>query len=216
MIVYAESNFIVELAFLRSECESCEELVALAEAGDIQLILPAFCGGEVYESMVRRSRDRKSLYDQLEREIQELSRSKPYSNIDETAGALIAVLSRSASEEKGRLDDALLRLIGISRLIPLTSDVLGLSVTYQGQFGLSPQDAIVFASIVSNLLPQNREDQKLFVTQNKGDFLNPAIANLLAANSCKLLFRFEDAVGYIRSILRSADNQPLSSSEPAG
>lgn len=200
MIVYAESNFILELAFLRRECESCEDLANMAQAGDIQLILPAFCGGELYESMVRRSRDRKALHNQLAAEIKELARSSPYSNIDETARALSAVLSQSASEEKARLDDTLLRLIGISSLIPLTSDVLALAIKYQGEFGLSPQDAIVFASLISDLEVQNREDQKLFVTRNTGDFLNPDIADLLASNSCKLLFKFTDAVGYIRSV----------------
>jgi len=208
MIVYAESNFIVELAFLRGECESCEDLAKLAEDNDIQLVLPAFCGGELYESMTRRSRDRKALHDQLAAEIKELSRSSPYSNIDETARALTAVLSQSASEEKGRLDDTLLRLIKISRLIPLTSDVLAHSIAYQDQFGLSPQDAIVFASVISDLETQNKDDQKLFVTQNKSDFLNPDAIELLLVNSCKLLFRFDDAVGYTQSVLRRADKQP--------
>ena len=206
MIVYAESNFIAELAFLRAECESCKEIAKLAEAGDIQLVLPAFCGGELYESMFRRSRDRKALHDQLAAEIKELSRSSPYSDIDETARALTTVLSESASEEKGRLDETLLKLINLSRLIPLTGEVLALSITYQDQFALSPQDAIVFASIVSDLQTQHEGHQKLFVTQNASDFLNPDITDLLAANSCKLLFRFDDAVGYTQFILRNADN----------
>lgn len=206
MIVYVESNFILELAFLRGESGHCEDLGQLAESGEIELMLPAFCGGEPYESMIRRSRSRKALHDQLAAEIKELSRSSPYSSIDETARSLTAILSQSASEEKSRLDATLLRLINISRLIPLTSDVLELSITYQAEYGLSPQDAIVLASVVSDLQAQDQEGEKLFVTQNKTDFLNPDIADLLADNSCKLLFRFEDAVGYTRSILRSANN----------
>ena len=35
MIVYVESNFVLELAFLRAEHESCEELLRLSESRDI-------------------------------------------------------------------------------------------------------------------------------------------------------------------------------------
>jgi hypothetical protein len=36
-------------------------------------------------------------------------------------------------------------------MIPLTNDVLAVSLTYQTQFHLSPQDAIVLASIMADL-----------------------------------------------------------------
>ncbi len=199
MIVYAESNFTLELAFLRPQSDSCEALARLAESGAIQLVIPAFCGGEPYESMVRRSKDRKSVRDQLTAEISELSRSAPYSNITQTAQTIIAILSRSVIEEKSRLDDTLLRLTKLARMIPLTSDVLAASLTYQTQFPLSPQDAIVLASITADLESVEPGLEKLFVTQNTSDFLNPDILELMSAYGCKLLFRFDNAVGYVKS-----------------
>lgn len=57
MIVYVESNFVLELAFLQEECAQAEEISKLAESGEIQLAIPAFSGGEPYERMIRRSRD---------------------------------------------------------------------------------------------------------------------------------------------------------------
>ena len=45
MIVYVESNFVLELAFLQEEYESCMELLRLAESRDIHLVLPAFSIG---------------------------------------------------------------------------------------------------------------------------------------------------------------------------
>ena len=42
MIVYVESNFVLELAFLQEEHEGCLELLSLSESGDICLVLPAF------------------------------------------------------------------------------------------------------------------------------------------------------------------------------
>ena len=65
MIVYVESNFVLELAFLQEEHESCLELLSLSEPGDICLVLPAFSIGEPYEAWVRRSKQRRGLYEQL-------------------------------------------------------------------------------------------------------------------------------------------------------
>ena len=49
MIVYVESNFVLELAFLQEEYESCLELLHLAESQAMHLVLPAFSVGEPYE-----------------------------------------------------------------------------------------------------------------------------------------------------------------------
>ncbi len=67
MIVYVESNFVLELAFLQEEYESCLELLHLAESEAIHLVLPAFSVGEPYEVWVRRSKQRRELRDQLRR-----------------------------------------------------------------------------------------------------------------------------------------------------
>ena len=50
MIVYLESNFVLELAFLQAEHEECSAILRLAETGEIRLVLPAFSIGEPYET----------------------------------------------------------------------------------------------------------------------------------------------------------------------
>lgn len=202
MIVYAESNFVLELAFLQEECEQAEQLVGLADSKEIQLIIPAFSGSEPYERMTRRKNTRQELHDRLAAEVRELKRSSPYIGIDETTRGLNVILSESASEEKARLDATLGRLTNISTMIPLTGDVLRTSIDYQSEFALGPQDAIVFASVVSHLQSQDSDAAKLLVTRNVRDFSNQDISDLLSRHSCKLLFRFTDAVGYIQSRLR--------------
>ena len=39
MIVYVESNFVLELAFLRAEHESCEELLSLSESRGLRCFI---------------------------------------------------------------------------------------------------------------------------------------------------------------------------------
>lgn len=70
------------------------------------------------------------------------------------------------------------------------------------RFALSPQDAIVFASLVSHLKSQTSEEGKIFVTKNKNDFVNPDIFDFLSSHNCKLIFKYMDAVGYIEDALR--------------
>ena len=69
MIVYIESNFVLELAYLRGEHECCTELLLLSEAGDIALALPAFSIGEPYEAWVRRSKKRERLHRELDEDF---------------------------------------------------------------------------------------------------------------------------------------------------
>jgi hypothetical protein len=81
MIVYVETNFILEMAFLRDECAACQELIALAERKNIRLILPSFCVGEPYEAATRRWKQRREFREKLEAEIRELARSQPYAKV---------------------------------------------------------------------------------------------------------------------------------------
>jgi hypothetical protein len=79
MIVYVESNFILELA----------------ESNEIELVLPAFSIGESYEAWVRHSKRRKITYDTLVIEISELSRSKPYKHFSEKFKEINEILLKS-------------------------------------------------------------------------------------------------------------------------
>ena len=63
MIVYLESNFVLELAYLQEEHESAEEILKLAEEDRIRLVLPAYSVGEPYDSWVRRSKQRTELHE---------------------------------------------------------------------------------------------------------------------------------------------------------
>jgi hypothetical protein len=57
MIVLAESNFVLELAFQQEEQDEVERLVVMAEAREVELVIPACALFEPYET---RKRGRKS------------------------------------------------------------------------------------------------------------------------------------------------------------
>ena len=206
MIVYIESNFVLELAFLQEEHESCEELLGLSESEDIHLVLPAFSIGEPYEAWVRRSKQRQGLHEQLSTTINELSRSRPYQDSSQEFQELTNLLLSSVEQEKDRLDETLERILQTIDVIPIGLSSIRAAITFQKNRRLSPQDSIVYASILEHLADldhQATESRGLrcFITKNSRDFVNPDIENDLAEYDCKLLTKFADGLGYISSEL---------------
>lgn len=61
MNIYVETNFVLELAFVQEEYESCEQIIGLCEAGSATIVLPAFCIAESYEKLIRRAKRRKQI-----------------------------------------------------------------------------------------------------------------------------------------------------------
>jgi len=198
MIVYVESNFVLELAYLRDEQESCEEILALAQAQKVQLVLPAFSVGEPYESWVRRSKQRAELLDKLTAEIKELARSKPYADSAQEFHEITNALRRSAGEEKRRLDDAMNRVLESALVAPIGRDTLRSAIDLQRTRNLSPQDSIVYASVLSHVKTAS-EEPKCFLTKNSKDFANPDVYNDLTRYDCKLLTSFKSGLGFVQA-----------------
>jgi predicted nucleic acid-binding protein len=197
MIVCVESNFILELAFMREEHESCSVLLTLAESHNIELVLPAFSIGEPYEVWVRRYKQRKELHNKLSTEIQELSRSKPYQESSKEYQELTSFLIKTGEEEKRRLDESLDRILNIAKVIPIGLNTIRAAINYQKILSLSPQDSIVYASIIDYLAGASG-NPGCFITKNSKDFANPDIKNELVSYNCRLLTTFKDGLGYIR------------------
>ena len=198
MIVYVESNFVLELAYLQEEHGCCSELLGLAESDAIGLALPAFSIGEPYETLVRRSKKRERLHSELDDELRELSRSRPYEESSEEFRELASLLIKSVEEEKSRLDGALERILETVEVLSIGPNAKN-AITFQKKYALSPQDSIVYSSIRHHLTTTD-EEMRCFITKDK-DFADPDIQNELRSHNCKFLTNFTDGLGYIRSQL---------------
>jgi len=197
MNVYVESNFVLELTLLQEEHESCERILALSERGRIQFIIPAYSFAEPNEPLGRRERDRKELARQVENELSQLARSIPYKTESTAFQEVVSLLRRIGSEERQRFAVIRDRLLQSAEVIPLDAAVLASAATCERQFGLSPQDALVFASIVQHL--KENPAAACFLTLNSKDFDDIDLRKTLALYNCKLLFSFSDGYGYIQS-----------------
>jgi predicted nucleic acid-binding protein len=108
--------------------------------------------------------------------------------------------SPTSSTKDTRLDEALDRILRIAEVIPIGLSTIRSAIALQRSRSLSPQDSIVYASILAHLA-ETSEDLRCFITKNSKDFVNPDIENDLATHTCRLLTKFGDGLGYIRSRL---------------
>lgn len=201
MIVYVESNFVLELAFLQEEHESCEKFLRLSESKDIHLVLPAFSIGEPYETWVRRLKQRQGLHEQLSTTIGELSRSRPYQESSQEFQDLTNRLLSSVKQEKSRLNKTLERILQTVEVIHINLSIIREAIKFQESRDLEPQDSIVYASIIEHLTTASR-GLRCFITKDKDFVANPDIKSDLTAYHCQLLTKFADGLGYIRNQLK--------------
>ena len=198
MNVYVETNFVLELALLQEEHQPCESLLNLCGSGRAQLILPAYSLAEPYETLIRRDRNRNQLAGTVEGELNQLGRSAPYKAAIDPLRAVISLLARSGSEERQRLERVRETILNIAEIIPLGSEVLSAASNYETQHGLSPQDSIVFASILWHL-NTSRSAVNCFINRNPKDFGDPDLKDVLDKYDCRILFDFSDGLGYVQS-----------------
>ena len=196
MTVFAETNFLLELAYQQEEHESCEEILALAEAGRIDLVVPAFCVVEARMARDRQAKQRTEFHNALERQIREISRSRPYADLPAKSRDLVSAFVESEEGERRRLREAVDRISAVGRFVPTTPEVLLQADRAESEADLTPPDAIVYASV---LLQAGAEPgtPKCFLNRNSRDFMNPVVQKELGRGGCRLLFSFRDGLAFI-------------------
>jgi predicted nucleic acid-binding protein len=201
VIVYVETNFLLELAYVQERCESCRELVDLGRAGSVELVLPAYSAAEARATWDRRSGERKKFEDELQRQIHQLSRSQPFRALRDNSRELTSALAFSGQDTRDRLEIAVEEVFTHGTVVSLSREVVAASREYEHRFALTPPDALVLASILSHA-SLHPDTQKCFVSQDVKGFGNPSIYDELAKYRCKVLSNFGDALAYVRTHLR--------------
>jgi predicted nucleic acid-binding protein len=202
MDVYVETNFVLELALLQEQHESCEKILQFQQTGKIRLIVPAYSLIEPFETIFRYAKNRSRVSNDLAAEIKQLSRTKPYQEETNALQAFTGFLVRSQEEERKRLRYTVDSLTNIAEVISLDKPILSGATRHELQFDMSPQDSIVYASVLEHLRASTVA-QKCFLNKNSKDFADPDIVAALKSNGCKILFNFDAGFEYISSQVRA-------------
>lgn len=196
MIVYVESNFILEYALLQEQYVSCDRIIKVAESGQARLVVPAFCIGETLTKISRNAEDRLQLSVDLGRQLRLLQRTQTYrEQATLFQGELARFLLLSSQEENSRLYEAFERIMKTAELAPLDPEPLAEAFGFQVEKRLRLPDATVLASIVHHLRSAP-PGVRCFVSRDK-HFDNPHVKAALEEENCKVIRNFDDAHSFI-------------------
>jgi response regulator RpfG family c-di-GMP phosphodiesterase len=198
MIVYVESNFVLEVAFAQGQAESCQGILELCRTGRAHLVMPAFSVAEPFHALIGRIKQRKRVAEELDVQIRELARRTSLTAQAEALRPLASMLIRSQEDERIGLRSAMDRILAFAELIPLEAGLIGQAATLEDDLFLSPQDSIVLASVLQHL-ERVAPAESCFLNRNTNDFDEPDVVARLNEFGCKLLPSFDAGLGYIRS-----------------
>ena len=205
MTVYVESNFVLEQALEQEQSESCQRLISIAGEGSIRLVIPAFPLVEPHVTIMHKANERSRLSTELQKQLSELGRSKPYRESSGSFNEIAALLIRSAESERAGLGRALDAILRAADVIPLNSDVLFQAGGIQTALDMSAQDSIVLASVVRHL-SETKPAESCFLNRNTRDFDDPNVREMLDQFGCKFFGRFDKALQYIEAYLQKSKN----------
>jgi len=195
--IYVETNFVLELAFQQEQSNSCEQILLLCEAGHSQLVIPAYSLAEPHEKLNRQARSRRDIQKALDLELRQLSRTPSHMLRIRSIEDISSLLVQSNEEERDRFVHYRERLLKIAQVIPLTADIISEAAACEIPYDLSPQDALVYASVITHL-HQNLPMVACFLNRNSKDFDSPDIVNKLKSLNCRMISRFDHGYDFIQ------------------
>jgi predicted nucleic acid-binding protein len=194
--VYVETNFVLERAFEQEQSESCHQFLKLAAEGRITLVIPAFSLAEPHDAVARKASMRSSLKTELKRQLGDLGRSKSFRHLPITFDSLAEALTESADLEREGVRKTVGQLLKAAEVIPMTGGILASASEMQDRFGISGQDSIVLAWVLSDL-DSRRPHASCFINRNSRDFDDPNIRKQITAFNCKFFTNFDDGLDFV-------------------
>jgi predicted nucleic acid-binding protein len=200
--IYVETNFVLEITFEQEQCSSCEQILQLCEAGKVKLIIPAYSLAEPHEKLSRQARSRRELQQSLDAELRQLLRTTSYASRIKSIQGIASLMIQSNEEERYRFIQCRDRLLKVGEIVALNADILSEAASCETTYDLIPQDALVYASVITHL-HQDLPEQSCFLNRNSKDFDSPDIVNELRQLNCRMIPRFDHGYSFIQSQLPS-------------
>jgi hypothetical protein len=105
---------------------------------------------------------------------------------------------QSNEEERNRFIKYRERLLNVAEIVPLNTEILKEAVSSETTYDLTPQDALVYASVIHHL-QLSQPLQACFLNLNIKDFNSPEIVDALKKLNCRMIARFDDGYSFLQS-----------------
>jgi predicted nucleic acid-binding protein len=205
VIVYIESNFLLEISLDQEQAPPASAILALAEDGLLELTIPSFALSEPFSTIAHRHGPRMKRIGDLQEEVGQLQRSASRREEMVALSELLSRLDTIRAEQMKSLESVVATVLDHSRIIPLTRDTFQQAFVIERDFGLSPQDSVILASVFADLAQHPPAEPKCFVSANKRDFGDPGIRRVLRAAGCRYIGSFRDALDFLLATVGGHD-----------
>ena len=194
MIVYVESNFVLEVALGQEESSSAATILQFAEDGKIELAFPGFALGEPFATITHRGRERRRLCNSLTDQLRQLQRSEPHKQVVANLQSAPIILAAVERREIDLLESTIKSMLAVGKAIELNTAIFDLALIYQHRYGQSPQDSIIYSAVIDDLKRQDPDEAKCFISQNWKDFGDPGLIAELRTHNCHYVESFVEGL----------------------
>ena len=213
MRVYAETNFLLEIAYRQAAFRPCVRLLSAAERGDVELLIPAVCFPEAAESLLKRLVKRTALGRRVKDEVKNAARSAHplMSAFERDADEVVERMIQFAQRELQRSERCRARCVSAACVLSTGTRAVELSgaielrpeeVVSRRPRGFGRTDAAILAAVVADLEARPAPDA-IFVTTDAGLREHPVTAEALAAAGCGVGGNF---AGVVRRAVAAASS----------
>lgn len=203
MLVYVESNFILEITLGQEEAAHAGAILEYARAGRLTLVVPSFAFSETFTTVTKRRLERLDLGQRIDAQVTQLRRSPAHVLDQGRLRHVSAVLAEISSRQIDRLNQTVQSILAVCERVDLNETIFAEALRYRPLYGFSStQDAVIYASVIAHARAQPLPAAKCFITRNPSDFeRDPRIRSELRALNCELKGRFAAGAGYLRGLL---------------
>ena len=205
--IYAETNFLLEIALRQPEAVACAKILRFARAGAVELCVPALCVAEASEHLVARYRGRRSLQSRIEEAVDQIARSSDRRNdrIKMDSVDLVSRFVNLVEREEAQFDRSRRRLLELGAVLPVTASAVGraakleLALEDSGRKdGFGRFDAAILGTVLADLA-ERPAPGACFVTTDAALRKHPVAAEAAAASSPILRPGFADVARQVEA-----------------
>lgn len=206
MIVYVETNFLLELAFEQEDVTAAESILILAENKTIALAIPAVALVEPFATIRYRNSERREALDTWshtlnrfkENRVRDLGLLTAKKRLNSALADAYSDVADLVVRQSTLLDEVVDRVLGVAAILPLGAAEIRRSIGYR-QLGLDAVDSLIFTAIIASLENASSTESSCFVSRDKKGFANKMISDELASYGSRYISTFTNAVAFIQA-----------------
>ncbi|MDK2971545.1 MAG: hypothetical protein PWP23_1300 [Candidatus Sumerlaeota bacterium] len=194
MILYVETNFLLEIARQQDHAQEAEELLLLgSDRSRLRLFCPAHCIGEAAANIGYHHQERLPLLVSLQKQQRELGRYAIESGLTDLIGKLDSRMHAVRKHEEWRLEQTVEKLLRFDGALPTPYLACGDAAEFELEYELRFSDALLLATVIRHARTLS-EELKAFVSRDRKDFGGRVAREVLRRENIKYLTTFEAAL----------------------